>query len=237
MLLGVGLCGLAAAAIGIAIQLLPRHFTAAQQRQVMTWEMTRRWRALPAASIFPPAVAYKVPAAALYAPADLVLSARRLGLAEDADCSAAVSARAAQVLAGARCSAALRATYVDSSGSFVATVGVAVLPNSQAAAEAAHRLSGLGRNLSFGLRALPVAGSAASKFRDPQRQLSVAVGAGPYVIMSTAGFADGRGRVRLATDFYYDQEMRSLADGLAQAAGRLLGPSPAVPRCPGAPGC
>jgi hypothetical protein len=237
VLLAVGLCGLAAAAVGIAIQVLPRHFTVAQQRQLMTWEMVRRWRALPATSIFPATVVYKVPATAVYAPADLRLSAHLLGLSAGPGCAAAVSARAASVLAGARCAAAMRATYVDSSGSFVATVGVAVLPDSQAAMGAAHRLTSMRRNLSFGLRALPVAGSAASKFRDRQRQFSVAVDAGPYVIMSTAGFADSRGRVRLASDFYYNMEMRSLADGLVQQAGRLLGSRPAVPRCPGAPGC
>jgi hypothetical protein len=216
---------------------LPRHFTVAQQRQIMTWEMTRRWRALPAASIFPAVAAYRVPAAALYAPADLVLSARRLGLSENAGCSAAASARAAQVLAGAGCTAMLRASYVDASGSFVATVGVAVLPDIQSAAQVADKLSSLGRSPSLGLRALPVRGTAAGKFRDRQRQLYVAEAAGPYVIMSTAGFADGRARVRLATDFYYEQEMRSLAEGLAGAAGRLLGARTALPQCPGAPGC
>jgi hypothetical protein len=236
-LLGAGLSGLAAAAIGIAIQVLPRHFTVTQQRQIMTWELAGRWRALPAASIFPATVAYRLPAGVVYESGGLVLSARRLGLSDNTACNGAVSGRAEHVLAGAGCSAALRASYVDSSGSFIATVGVAVLPNSEVAAQAAHTLSRLGRNPSFGLRALPLRGSAASRFHDRQRQLSVAVAAGPYVIMSTAGFADGRGRVPLRTDFYYHQEMRSLAYGLARAAGRLLGARPALPQCPGAPGC
>jgi hypothetical protein len=55
--------------------------------------------------------------------------------------------------------------------------------------------------------------------------------------LSTAGFADGRRHVRLASDYYDDQEMTSLADGLAQATGSRLDATVPVPRCPGAPGC
>ena len=63
------------------------------------------------------------------------------------------------------------------------------------------------------------------------------MGTGPYVIMSTAGFADGRHHVRLGADPYLDAEMSSLISGLASAADRVLGkPLPPVV-CPGAPGC
>src|SRR5262249_35840135 len=40
----LGLAGFAASAIGVAIQLLPRHFTASQQRQIEAWEVLRRWQ-------------------------------------------------------------------------------------------------------------------------------------------------------------------------------------------------
>lgn len=237
MLLGIGLCGLAASAVGVAHQLLPRQFTVAQQRQIINWQMTRRWRAMAAGKIFPAAVAYTIPAGAVNARHGLVLQARRLGISQAAGCASAVSGPAATVLAASHCSAVLRATYVDSSGSMVVTVGVAVMPDAEAAAAAAHRLAARGQGLSLAVRALPVAGTLASGFRDHQRQLSVADSFGPYVVLSTAGFTDNRPHVRLTSDYYYDQEMAGLADSLAQSTGALIGATPTPPKCPDAPGC
>jgi hypothetical protein len=235
LLLGLGLCGLAAAAVGVAHQLLPRQFSLAQARQIETWEMTGRWRALSAGQIFPASVTYTLPATAVNSAQSLPLAARRLAISPAIGCASAVSAAAAKVLAAAHCSAVMRATYVDSSGSMVATVGVAVLPDSQAAQTAARALAAHG--LALTVRALPVPGTVARGFGDAQRQLAAVEQAGPYVILSTAGFTDGRPHVRLASDFYYDQEMGSLADGLALSAGALLGTGPVIPKCPGAPGC
>ena len=237
LLLGISLCGLAASAVGVAHEVLPRRFTAAQQQRIMTWEMTRRWRALTAGKLFPARMAYSVPGTALNSIHGLSLDAQRLAIAPQSSCTAAVSAAAAAVLAASHCTAVLRATYVDSSGSLVATVGIAVLPNSAAAMTAARELSAPHGGLALGLRALPVKGTAASTFRDRQRQLMYAESDGPYVILSTAGFTDGRHHVRLAADPYYDHEMTSLLAGLAKATGGMLGATPAVPRCPGAPGC
>jgi hypothetical protein len=237
LVLGIGLCGLAASAVGVAHQLLPRQFTVSQQRRIMTWEMTRRWRVLSAGEIFPATIAYALPAAAVNASQNLVLDAHRLGIGPQVGCAAAVSPAAATALAASHCAAVLRATYVDSSGSLVVTVGVAVMPDDQTAAQAARALTAPGGGLALAVRALPVAGTPASGFHDRQRQLAFAENAGPYVIMSTAGFVDGRRHVRLATDYYYDQEMTGLADSLARATGRLIGTRPSIPRCPGAPGC
>jgi hypothetical protein len=237
LLLGLGLCGLAAAAVGVAHQLLPRQFTVVQERQIMAWDMTRRWRALSAGQIFPPTIAYEISPQAVNENQGLMLEARRLEISPATGCASGVSAGAATVLTADHCSALLRATYLDSSGSMVATVGVAVLPNSQAATAAARALAAHGQDLALAVRALPVGGTVASGFADGQRQISAVKPAGPYVILSTAGFTDGRRQVRLASDYYYDQEMTSLVDGLASAARTLLGTPPAVPRCPGSPGC
>jgi hypothetical protein len=233
----VALCGLAAAAAGVARQLLPREFTAAQQRQIMTWEMSRRWRAMPAGWIFPATVSYSIPAQVLEASQGLQLPAHRLGIAPQADCAGGVSAAGGSVLTAAHCTALLRATYIDSTGSLLVTVGVAVMPSDAAAARAAQLLSATGHGQELAVDALPVAGTLAERFRDGQREMSTALGAGPYVIMATAGFTDGRGRVPLATDPYYDQEMTSLTFGLAEAVAARIGAEPAIPSCPGAPGC
>jgi hypothetical protein len=55
--------------------------------------------------------------------------------------------------------------------------------------------------------------------------------------MSTVGYADGRPRVRVASDAYADQEMSSLVRGVAEVIRAPLGAPPLAPRCPGTPGC
>src|SRR5215472_13120103 len=48
------LAGLVVSAAAAATQFLPRHFSAAQRNQIMTWEVGKRWRSWPAGRIFPP---------------------------------------------------------------------------------------------------------------------------------------------------------------------------------------
>jgi hypothetical protein len=237
VLLAAGLVGLAVSAVGVAHNLLPREFTVAQRRQIAAWELNRRWRALPAAAIFPDSVSYTVPGSDLNSSRNLTLQARLLSISPDSSCAAAMSGPAAQTLSQHGCTAAMRATYVDASGSLVATVIVAVLPTTAAQRAVVEDLTGAGTVSPALVQALPVAGTAASVFADPQRQLTTAVGAGPYVILSTAGFADGRHHVRLAADPYLDSEMSSLTSGLVSSAERPLDqPLPPLV-CPGAPGC
>jgi hypothetical protein len=236
LVLVIGLAGLAAAAVGIAHRLLPRQFTPAQQRQIVGWEMARRWRTLPAGTIFPAAVPYTVPAAAFHGTAGLTLQARRLSIGSPENCSAALTAAAASVLDRRGCSTVLRATYRDASGSMVATVVVAVLPAGTATSK---MLPDLRRAATAGDRLVdtfPVAGTGAEGFTDGERQLSYVSAAGPYVVLSTAGFTDDRGGV-VSADPYVRAEMTGLARGLAGSAQQVLGKQPPRPVCPGAPGC
>jgi hypothetical protein len=236
LLLAMGLAGLGIAAVGIAHRLLPRHFTTAQQREIIGWEMERRWRVLPAGKIFPEVVSYTVPASALDGPASLTLQAQRLGISQQESCSAAVSAAAASVLAHSGCRAALLATYVDSSGSMVATLVVAVLPANSTATSVARALTATAAGAGGPAQTFPVPGTEAAGFGDDERELSDVNAAGPYVILSTAGFSDGRpGQV--SADAYVRAEMNSLAAGLVGAARQVLGKEPPLPVCPGAPGC
>lgn len=237
LLLAAGLCGLAVSAFGVAHQLLPRQFTVAQQRRIMTWQMTRRWRAESAGQIFPQTVRYDLPGYALDSSQGLVLAAHRLGIATKTSCAAGLTAKATRILVAHGCSAVLRVSYLDASGSLVATVAVAVLPDAQAARTATEQLTGtLGRNPAL-VRSLRVARTAAADFGDAQRQLSRTSYGGPYVIMTTVGFADGRHKVRVSADQYLDQEMLSLVHGLSGSADAVLGRPPTTPVCPGAPGC
>jgi len=243
-LLSAGLLGLAVAAVGIAHQLLPRQFTPAQQRAISNWEMERRWQTLPAGEIFPAAVSYAVPEQTPGTVQNLDLTARLLSIRDDKTCAGAVTGAATRIFTEHGCSAALQATYVDATGSMVATVAVAVLPDSAAARAVVSQLASTGGGLVWDktranqmVRVLRVARTAAASFGDHQRQLSQAASAGPYVILSSAGFSDGRPWMRLGNDSYLQQEMVSFTTGLIRSAGKLLGTKPPAPTCPGAPGC
>ena len=232
----VGTAGLAASVAGVSAQLLPRRFTAEQQQQIIAWEMARRWRTLTAGKIFPASVTYQLPAGALGAGSPLLLQAYRVGISRPANCTAASDAAAARVLSAGRCTALLRATYADETDSMLVTVGVAVMPGDNAAQSAASQLAG-GQGPQPGVRAAPFPRTVARAFGDRQRQLSWAVSSGPYLIMSTAGYADGRPRVQISSDPYADTEMTSFATGVADAVRTPLGAEPPSPQCPGAPGC
>ena len=131
----LGVAGLAVSLTGVAIQVLPRHFTADQQSQIKAWEVMRRWQLMPAGQIFPASVAYQLPASVLQDATPLSLDAFRVSITpQESDCAKAVTSVAAgAVLRKNGCQAVLRATYVDATRSFVMTVGVAVLPNAASA--------------------------------------------------------------------------------------------------------
>ena len=244
----LGLVGFAVSMTGVAIQLLPRQFTAGQQRQIEAWEVMRRWQTMPAGQIFPASVSYQLSAYDLQDAAPLDLDALRVSIApQQSDCAKAVtSAAVGTVLRKDGCEAVLRATYVDATRSYVMTVGVAVLPTEAAAASAGSSLSqtrlaaardavGVGR-LSAGVLVVRFRGAAARLY-DYDRQISASFTAGPYVVMYAAGYSDSRPRVPVTQDTYSDEEMTSMAQGVAHSVANTLAASPAPPHCPGTPGC
>ncbi len=202
----------------------------------MNWESARRWRELPAGTIFPATITYQLPANALEASTELPLTAYRVGISPQTTCAKGSDPAAARVLSAHHCAAMLRATYADGTDSMLVTVGVAVMPGDGAARSAAGELSS-GQQPDSAVRAAAFRGTLAASFGDRQRQLSWATSAGPYVILSTAGYTNGMPEAAVASDAYADQEMTSLANGVADAIGTPLGVQPPLPRCPGAPGC
>ena len=244
----LGLAGLAASMIGVAIQVLPRQFTAGQQRQIEAWQVMRRWQTTPAGQIFPASVSYQLSAQALQDAAPLALDALRVSIAPQvSDCAKAVTSQVAgAMLRKNGCEAVLRATYIDATRSYVMTVGVAVLPTAAAAASAASGLSqprlavahdaaeaGL---LPAGVGVVRFRGARAGLY-DYNRQISASFTAGPYLVMYAAGYSDSRPQVPVSQDLYADKEMTSMATGVAHSVANTLGASPAPPHCPGAPGC
>jgi hypothetical protein len=245
----LGVAGLGISLTGVAVQMLPRHFTADQQRQIQAWEVSRRWQLLPAGKIFPASVSYQLSADVLQDVNPLDLNALRVSIApQESDCAKAVtSAAAGAVLHKNGCQAVLRATYVDATRSFVMTVGVAVLPDHAAAATAD---SGLGlsrlaaaRQAANGADLLPSGvlvlryRGASARTLDYNRQVSASFTAGPYVVMYAAGYSDGRPRVPVSQDKYSEAEMTSMAAGVAHKVASTLAATPPAPHCPGAPGC
>jgi hypothetical protein len=235
----LGVAGLGVSLAGVATQLLPRQFTVSQQRQIADWEVGSRWRTSEANAIFPAIISYSPPRA-LVDPSGLPLTARRLGIARQASCAAAADAPVAAVLTRNGCAEMLRATYVDGTGSYVVTVGVAVMPGSAQAAAAEKELPAAGRDAGVhvaGVHAVRFAGTPAAWFTNPRRQLSASVAAGTYVFFYTIGYADERQWVPVAADSYADAEMTSLGQGVARAVDSALTVPAPAPHCPGTPGC
>ncbi len=184
-----------------------------------------------------PASPTSLPAAILASDTGLALTARRVGIAPAASCAAVTDGAAARALARFGCSTVLRATYADATGAFIITVGVAVLPGARAATAAAIALSGSG-SLRPGVRAAVFPGTLAEWSGDRARQVSLSISAGPYVVMSAAGYADGRPRaVRADGNQYGRTELLSAAKGIAGYVAGKIGAKPPPPLCPGAPGC
>jgi hypothetical protein len=229
------LIGLSASAGSVVLHILPRTFSRGQQQQLAAWELGKRWRTWPAGRIFPAVIPYQVPAAALDSGSPARLSASRIGIAPAASCTSATNRKAGRVLALQHCTTVLRATYHDSTGTFAVTVGVAVLPSPDQASDALRALSA--RSAAAGVRAVPFRHTLAASFSDAARQLSGITAAGPYLVMSTVGYADGRHRVRESADPYDRDEMLSVANGIADWIGARIGASPPPASCPGGPAC
>ena len=240
----LGLIGFVVCTVAVAIAVLPRHFSAGEQQQIMAWEVQKRWRAMPAGQIFPATVGYNLPDGIVPDDPPLMLRAERIAIAPQSGCAAAVtSAAAASLLHRNGCEAILRATYIDKTSSFVVTVGVAVLPTQAAASTVSSGLAGPQLAAARSSGALPPGVStvrfrgAAGGLYDYSRQISSTMPAGPYLVMYAAGYSDGRPHVQLAHDSYSQAEMASMAQGVASSVAGDLGTPPPPPRCPGGPGC
>ena len=233
----LGIAGLVVSLAEIAPRLLPRQFTTLQQRRITDWEAGARWRELPAGTIFPATVRYPPPAA-LNDAAGLTLTATRIGIARQASCRGAIGpAAAAAVLARHGCEAVLRASYVDGTGSYVVTVGVAALPGVAQAKAANRELAAGAGGAGAGVMPVRFAGTPTAGFTEKQRQISARAAAGSYLIFYTIGYADGRPTMPVTADRYADAEMTSVGAGVARAVGSVLGAPVPPPRCPGTPGC
>ena len=231
-----GAAGLVLSVIGIVIQLVPRSFTAAQRDQIVSWEIGKRWREWPAGQIFPSAITYSLPARAFGGGQALSLTAQRVGIAPQATCRDAAERAAAGVLTQHGCLAVLRATYEDTTQTLAVTVGVAVLPAMSAAQKSATAL-GAGGDPRSGIKAVSFRRTATAHFGDRSEKLWWDGVAGPYLVLATVGYADGRPWIARGDDSYTEDELLGLASGAGQRVAAALGAAPPAPHCPGNPAC
>lgn len=234
------LAGLVVSVGAAATQLLPRHFSAAQRNQIMTWEVGKRWRSWPAGRIFPAAIDYELPASAFGGGKSLALRAQRVGIARQASCRKATARPVGRMLAKRGCLAVLRATYQDTTQTFAVTVGVAVLPATSAVGTPAGGAASVlrkSRDPQPWLRAVSFRHTATAHFAGPGHKVAWTAAAGPYLVLATVGYADGRPWLSHGDDTYTKAELNSLAAGVGHSVAGRLGATPPVPHCPGSPGC
>lgn len=202
-----------------AIAQQTRRPTAAERAAAAATAVVRRWRTWPAGRIFPATLAYTT---------GLLNddTARRVGISPDDQCAAALDPALAGSARRDGCQAGLRASYVDELQGVVYTTGVLAFP-SPAKAHAFDRGLPKGRPPTEGLRALAFPGTAAARFADDARQTAIARQDGPYVLLTVAGYMDGRAA---AATGQYDKMAFAPAGQLARA---ILGPlnRPAMVNC------
>lgn len=220
-ILAVSSVNVLAGAVGLLRETKSRPLTIAERARYVQEDIAGRWHTWPATLVFPEELEYIGLARAQQ-------YARRVGIAPESSCRAAVDSPVAGVLEEYGCRTVLRATYVDQTATFVITVGVAVLKDEESRVSAAGHLPVDDR-----VGVLPVAfpATVTELFGAAQRQRSGWVGAGPYVVFSTAGYADGRTRDAVPPDELLHSELWPAAQSIAGRIARALGEPPEVPRC------
>ncbi|RVX44533.1 hypothetical protein EDD27_7275 [Nonomuraea polychroma] len=207
--------------IGLLDETRARPLTPAEQTKYKQEEIARRWQAWPATGVFPEEVKYLgLDRAQQYA--------RRVGIAPETECGKGVDASVAGVLDDHGCVTMLRATYIDQTASFVFTVGVAVLKDEASRVSATGELTQDDR-----VGVLPVAfpGTVSERFGPDQRQRTSWVGAGPYIVFSTAGYADGRTRASIPPEEILHPELWPAAKSIGHQIAYFLADPPKVPPC------
>ncbi|MBB5133888.1 hypothetical protein HNP84_003614 [Thermocatellispora tengchongensis] len=213
--------------VGLLRETRSRPLTVAERQAYVRQDIARRWHAWPAAVVFPEELEY-------IGLARTQQYARRVGIAPEVACGSGTDAPVAGVLAEAGCQTLLRATYVDQSATFAITVGVAVLRDEEARLQATAKLPVDDR---VGVRPVAFPGTVTELFGAAQRQRNGWVGAGPYIVFSTAGYTDGRTREAVPPEEILHSELWPTAQSIAGRIARSLGEPPTVPRCTQGPVC
>lgn len=178
-------CLAVAAAAGItAVRTADRAPTPAQRAAAAATAEADRWRTLTAGQIFPDTLSYSTSLLTTE-------TASRVAIGTQSACASAVDPAFAALATRDHCTAGLRATYIDELQGIVYTIGVLAFPTARRASAFSAGLSA-GHAGVFPLRALAVPGTASSLFTPQARQAATTRQAGPFVILTVAGYADGQ---------------------------------------------
>jgi hypothetical protein len=181
------LCFLVVAALAgrAAVAAQTRPPTPADRAAAAAAAVAARWRSWPAGRIFPAALGYATTLRAHE-------TARRVGISPDYRCAAALDAALAGPAHEEGCRAGIRASYVDELDGVIYTTGVLAFPDRARAAAFTRRLPSSSQPPSAALRALALPGTVSARFTASARQTATARQDGPYVLLTVAGYADGR---------------------------------------------
>jgi len=172
-------------AFGIAaVKIANRPPTPAERAAAAATAVADRWRTLPAGQIFPATLSYSTSLLTTE-------SAGLVGIGSQTACADAVDPTFAALATRDQCRAGLRATYLDQLQGILYTIGVLAFPTARRAAAFAAGLSADHSGV-FALSALAVPGTASSLFSPQARQAATSRQAGPFVILTVAGYADGQ---------------------------------------------
>ncbi len=167
-----------------AHQLATRPPTPAERAAAAATAVADRWRTLTAGQIFPAALSYST---------SLLTSesANLVGIGSQTACASAVDPTFAALATRDQCRAGIRATYLDQLQGILYTIGVLAFPTVRQAAAFSAGLSADHSGV-FALSALAVPGTASSLFSAQAREAATTRQAGPFVILTVAGYADGQ---------------------------------------------
>jgi hypothetical protein len=194
ILAAIGCLAVAVLAGRAAVAGQTRPPTPAERAAAAAAALARRWRSWPAGRIFPAALEYTT---ALHGRE----TAHRVGISPDYRCAAALDAALARPARQDDCRAGIRASYVDQLDGVVYTTGILAFPDRARAAAFTRRLPTghlptgpppTGHRPAATLRALALPGTASAFFTAAARQAATVRQDGPYVMLTVAGYADGR---------------------------------------------
>jgi hypothetical protein len=179
LLLVIGL-GASGAGGTLLVLELTRHATTAEATAAGQQELASLWQRMTIGQVFPKTVTYSTGGG------DQAV-ATRIGIAPQSPCAAAADPKVAQALRTSGCVTMLRATYVDQSGTVLATVGIAVMTSAAGAQRVQDAIQPTEQTA--GVLAVSFPGAA---FPASAREIFGTQVGGPYVFFYTAGYADGR---------------------------------------------
>jgi hypothetical protein len=158
--------------------------TAAQRAAAAATAEADRWRTLAAGQIFPAVLSYSTSMLTTE-------TANRIAIGTQTACVSAVDPAFAALATRDHCAAGLRASYLDQLQGIVYTIGVLAFPTARRASAFTAGLSADHADV-FPLTPLALPGTASSLFSPQARQAATTRQAGPFVILTVAGYADGQ---------------------------------------------